>query len=51
MSRALIGAERAPRTNEPGPFVRKVAGPKGLVGRVTVAVDPTATPALIGIHG
>ena len=24
---------------------------KGLVGRITVAVDPTATPALIGIHG
>jgi hypothetical protein len=24
---------------------------KGLVGRITVAVDPAATPALIGIHG
>ena len=24
---------------------------KGLVGRITVAVDPTATPARIGIHG
>jgi hypothetical protein len=27
------------------------ASPLGLVGRITVAVDPTATPALIGIHG
>jgi hypothetical protein len=23
---------------------------KGLVGRITVAVDPTASPAPIGIH-
>ena len=36
---------------EPGPFVRKVAGPKGLVGRITIAANPTATPALSGVHG